>query len=187
MPEKKSFLLYMDREKEISMLSNEQGGILLKAIFQYARTGVAVEISDPVVKVVFSILATQIDEDSRKWEEKRQKRSEAGKKGGAPKGNKNALKQANQAKQAKTNNDCLKQANQAKQAVTDTVTVTDTVVSVTNVTDTLSQPCTAAEAAAQADNENGIRYGRVIGGYQTIIDDNGNEVIPFDQLDDNWV
>lgn len=182
MPEKKSFLLYMDREKEISMLSNEQGGILLKAIFQYARTGVAVEISDPVVKVVFSILATQIDEDSRKWEEKRQKRSEAGKKGMASRWN-NKDNKNNKVKQTKTND------NKDKQTITkitDTVTVTDTVVSVTNVTDTLSQPCTAAGAAAQADNENGIRYGRIIGGYQTIIDDNGHEVIPIDPDDDNW-
>lgn len=186
MPEKKSFILYVDRKKELDLLTAEQCGILFKAIFDYVDSGNMIDIDDIAVKLMFSVFKSQIDECSVKWEEVRQKRSEAGKKGGAPKGNKNALKQANQAKQAKTNNDCLKQANQAKQAVTDTVTVTDTVVSVTNVTDTLSQPCTAAGAAAQADNENGIRYGRIIDGYQTIIDEDGHEVIPIDPNDDTW-
>lgn len=143
MPEKKSFLLYMDREKEISMLSNEQGGILLKAIFQYARTGIAVEISDPVVKVVFSILATQIDEDGRKWEEKRQKRSEAGKKGMATRwgNNKN-----NKVKQTITSD------NKTKQTITnitDTVTDTVTVLSLSKDNDNIEQACTAPKGAAQ--------------------------------------
>lgn len=186
MPEKKSFILYIDRKKELDLLTAEQCGILFKAIFDYVDSGSIVDIDDIAIKLMFSVFKSQIDENSAKWEECKKKRSEAGKKGGAPKGNKNASKQANQAKQAKTNNDCLKQANQAKQAVTVTDTVTDTVVSVTNVTDTLSQPCTAAGAAAQADSENSIRYSRIIGESQTIIDEDGYEVIPIDPNDDTW-
>lgn len=183
MPEKKSFILYIDRKKEIDLLSIEQCGVLFKAIFEYVDTGNVIDIYDQAVKLMFSVFKSQIDENSAKWEECKKKRSEAGKKGGAPKGNKNASKQA---KQAKTNNDCLEQAKQAKQAVTVTDTVTDTVVSVTNVTDTLSQPCTAAGAAAQVDSENSIRYGRIIDGSQTIIDEYGNEIIPIDPNDDTW-
>lgn len=144
MPEKKSFLLYMDREKEISMLSNEQGGILLKAIFQYARTGIAVEISDPVVKVVFSILATQIDEDGRKWEEKRQKRSEAGKKGGRPKKQTKANESNAFSEKAIESNE---KQTKAKKAVT--VTDTVTVLSLSKDNDNIEQACAAPKGAAQ--------------------------------------
>ena len=124
MPDKKSFILYLDRKKEISLLSNEQCGILFKAIFEYADTGNIPEIEDLAVKIMLSFIITQIDENAKKWEESKARRSEAGKKGGAPKGNKNASK--NQ-KQAKTNKDNQKQA---KQAVTDTDTVTDTVTDI---------------------------------------------------------
>ena len=182
MPEKKSFILYIDRKKEIDLLTAEQCGVVFKAIFDYVDSGNIIDIDDIAVKLMFSVFKSQIDECSVKWEEVRQKRSEAGKKGMASRWN-NKDNKNNKVKQTKTND------NKDKQTITkitDTVTVTDTVVSVTNVTDTLSQPCTAAGAAAQADNENGIRYGRVIGGYQTIIDDNGNEVIPIDPNDDFW-
>ena len=183
MPEKKSFILYVDRKKEIDLLTAEQCGVLFKAIFDYVDSGNIIDIDDIAVKLMFSVFKSQIDECSIKWEEVRQKRSEAGKKGMASRWN-NKDNKNNKVKQTKTND------NKDKQTITkitDTVTVTDTVVSVTNVTDTLSQPCTAAGAAAQADNDNGIRYGRVIGGYQTIIDEDGHEVIPIDPDDDNWV
>ena len=182
MPEKKSFILYIDRKKEIDLLTAEQCGILFKAIFDYVDSGNIIDIDDIAVKLMFSVFKSQIDECSVKWEEVRQKRSEAGKKGMASRWN-NKDNKNNKVKQTKTND------NKDKQTITkitDTETVTDTVVSVNNVTDTLSQPCTAAGAAAQADNKNGIRYGRIIDGYQTIIDEYGNEVIPIDPNDDFW-
>ena len=80
--EKKSFLLYTDRWKEIQMLSNEQCGVLFKALFRYANTGEKLETDDMALRVLFSFLSTQIDDASKKWEEVRKKRSEAGKKSG---------------------------------------------------------------------------------------------------------
>ena len=145
MPEKKSFLLYIDRKEQISKLTNEQGGILLKAIFEYADTGNEIITDDIAVDLVFSIIKSQIDEDGRKWEEKRQKRSEAGKKSGESRRNKN---KQNQTKQ--TSVDFVEQRG-TKRTVTDTVTVTDTdtVVSVSEDTDTIEQARTAPEGAAQ--------------------------------------
>ena len=133
--EKKSFLLYTDRWKEIQMLSNEQCGILFKAIFTYVNTGEPLETDDLALRLFFSFLTSQIDENTRKWITTRKARAEAGKRGGAPKGNKNAEKQ-----------------KQAKQAVTvtgtntDTDTVTGTVT--VSVSETIPQDSTALERAA---------------------------------------
>jgi hypothetical protein len=134
--EKKSFLLYTDRWKEIQMLSNEQCGVLFKAIFTYVNTGVRLETNDLTLQVLFSVLTSQIDEGTRRWEATRKARSEAGKRGGAPKGNKNAANKQKQTKQTK----------QAKQAVTVTDTVT-TVSDTVPVSD-IPQDSTALKRAA---------------------------------------
>lgn len=127
MATKKSFVLFTDRKKEIDMLSDAQCGVLFKAILRYVDTGERLESDDLVLQVLFSVFTSQIDECAEKWEEAKRKRVEAGKKGGAPKGNRNAAKEKGGATE--------KQPKQAKQAVTvtDTVTVTGTVtVPVTN-------------------------------------------------------
>lgn len=130
--EKKSFLLYTDRWKEIQMLSNEQCGILFKAIFTYVNTGEPLKTDDLALRLFFSFLVSQIDESTRKWVATRKARSEAGKRGGAPKGNKNADKQ-----------------KQTKQAVTVTDTVTDTVT----VSENIPQDSPALERAAPPAEE----------------------------------
>ena len=81
-----------------------------EAIAEYGITGnVTTELS-PMVKLAFSFAKATIDKDNERSNEIRLKRSEAGRKGGAPKGNDNA------AKQAKTSKNKQKQAKQAKQA-----------------------------------------------------------------------
>ncbi len=65
------------------------------------------------LQVLFSVFTSQIDSCNEKWEKIRQVRAEAGRKGGAKKGNQNAAKQ----KQAKQANVCFakqKQANISK-------------------------------------------------------------------------
>lgn len=170
--EKKSFLLYTDRWKEIQMLSNEQCGILFKAIFTYVNTGVRLETNDLTLQVLFSVLTSQIDEGTRRWEATRKARSEAGKRGGAPKGNKNAAnkqKQAKQTKQANVSENKQRQTKTSKNKQTQTkqaVTVTDTVTTVSDtvpVSD-IPQDSTALERAAlPAPGE--------------------EEVIPWDEID----
>lgn len=139
MATKKSFVLFTDRKKEIDMLSDAQCGVLFKAILRYADTGERLESEDLVVQVLFSVFISQIDSCNEKWEKIRQVRAEAGRKGGAKKGNQNATKQ----KQTKQANACFAKQKQtktsknkqtiAKQAVTVTDTVTGTVtVPVTN-------------------------------------------------------
>lgn len=166
---KKSFLLYTDRWKEIQMLSNEQCGVLFKAIFTYVNTGVRLETNDLTLQVLFSVLTSQIDEGTRRWEATRKARSEAGKRGGAPKGNKNAANNQKQTKQANVSENKQKQTKTSKNKQTQTkqaVTVTDTVTTVSDtvpVSD-IPQDSTALERAAlPAPGE--------------------EEVIPWDEID----
>lgn len=160
--EKKSFLLYTDRWKEIQMLSNEQCGILFKAVFTYVNTGVRLETNDLTLQVLFSVLTSQIDEGARRWEATRKARSEAGKKSGESRRNKQmGTKRTNvqsvEQKQTKANKD--KQTG-TKRTVTVTGTVTDTVT----VPENIPQDSTALERAAlPAPGE--------------------EEVIPWDEID----
>lgn len=160
--EKKSFILFTDRKKEIDMLSDAECGILFKAIFQYVDTGEKLETNNLTLRVLFSFLASQIDENMEKWETTCKKRSEAGKKGMASrwgnKGKKSITKDNNVTGVIANDN----KAKQTITKITDTDTVTDT-VSVSKDTDTISQNSPAPEGAclpAQCD-----------------------EVIPWDKID----
>ena len=76
---KDSFILYNSFYEPIKSLKNEQLGKLLRSIFDYTING---EITkDTEILVAFMFIKNQIDLDSKKWEQEREKRSEAGKKG----------------------------------------------------------------------------------------------------------
>jgi len=130
--DKKSFVVYTNWKSTFEKLSDDEAGKLIKHIFRYVTDENPIA-PDRITELVFEPLKQILKTDLAKYEEIRQKRSEAGKKGGAPVGNTNASKDnqlveendennQKQPKQPKTTN-CLK--NQTKQP--DTVTVTDTV------------------------------------------------------------
>ncbi len=66
----KSIILYLDSAEAIEYLTNEQTGILMKAVFRYARTGQKLESSDTALIALFTIMCTQIDRDHKKYEER---------------------------------------------------------------------------------------------------------------------
>ena len=69
MAKKKSFILFIDRKKELAMLNNEQAGILFKAVMEYADTGEELVSDDLGVRMLFSVFQSQIDstmENTRK-------------------------------------------------------------------------------------------------------------------------
>ena len=104
MEEKRSFILYSSYMEQFNELSDEQAGKLIKAIFMYAEKKIIPEFDDGMVKMAFSFIKSRIDLDLEKWNKTREKRSEAGRKGGKQ-------TQANQA------NDSLVKQTQANQAV----------------------------------------------------------------------
>lgn len=119
---KKSFVLYCDYEQHIALLNDEDAGKLFKAIFTYIKTNKVPELS-PVSLMAFSFIRSQLDRDQNKWVDIKEKRAEAGRKGGIQSG-----------KQRKANkaNDCLASEIKANEADTDTVTDNDICVNVTD-------------------------------------------------------
>ena len=81
---KESFVIYVKYLGNIKALSMEQRGVLFTALMKYV-SGQTLPEMDGITAMAFSFIKSQIDEDLRKYEEKCQKRSEAGKLGGRPK------------------------------------------------------------------------------------------------------
>lgn len=79
MKDKKSFLMYLDNKDVFYELDDKKAGKLIKGIFRYHETGEIIE--DRNLKPLFIILKNTFDRDEKKWEDIKQKRSEAGKKG----------------------------------------------------------------------------------------------------------
>ena len=75
-----SFILYNQSEELIAMLSDEECGKLMRALFVYARTKEQPTLP-PIAKVVFTTMRQYMDENDRKWDETKEKRREAGRRG----------------------------------------------------------------------------------------------------------
>ncbi len=108
--EKKTFIIYKQFAPLVLGLSNEKAGLLFKALFDYTLGN---EIIIPKsIEPIFPVFKVSIDDNDTKWEEERQKRRDAGSKGGKAK--------AKNAKQALANPSNANQS-QAKLAVNDNV------------------------------------------------------------------
>lgn len=123
---KNSFLLYTSDYKCIKDLPLEQKGALLDAIFEYASTGTIIDLP-PIVSMAFNFFRSHIDDNTKKWNEKVEKRGAAGRLGG--------LAKAENSKQSQANVANAKDAKDAKQSQAN-VAVNDN--DNVNVNDTLS-------------------------------------------------
>lgn len=83
MKDKKSFVLYSDYWQHIELLTIEERGQLLTAIYEYILYGSAPEISGSV-KMAFSFIKAQLDRDSEKYEAICERNKINGAKGGRP-------------------------------------------------------------------------------------------------------
>lgn len=140
MAEKNSFVLQNRMNAIVAKLSDNQAGILFKAVLNYAENGVSASFKDGMVDIAFMMFKQDIDYANAKYQETCEKRAAAGRKGGAPAGNNNANKQNKQMLE--------KQANALKNKQNKH---NDVVVDVDNDIDKL-QLLTAASAAGQAEN-----------------------------------
>ena len=88
--EKKSFVLYFDMYPSIHILPNDQKGILLDAVFEYARSAAAEESTPEQVLLrfpdmseaccmAFRFVAETIRRDTKKWKAKHRRYSQASK------------------------------------------------------------------------------------------------------------
>ena len=104
---RRSFVLYTEYEQAFSTLKPEEQGALIMAIFSYVRTGEVAPLSGGAA-MAFLFIRGQLDRDWEKYDEIREKRAEAGRKGGkqtqANRANAYTAKQR-QANQADTGNE----------------------------------------------------------------------------------
>ena len=129
MPVSKSFLFYLDNKETLEDLSDEQLGMLLRYLIDYAETGNTQKIKDPYVQIAYKFMTAQMRRDMEKYEQKCRKNAENARKGGAPKGNQNAVKgktTENNRTVDKTTETSERLKKQPKQPYTDTNTDTDT-------------------------------------------------------------
>lgn len=64
---KKSLLLYLDQKEVFDTLSNEQAGILIKAIFQYESDKTMSEL-DHILKIIFIPIRQAIDRNTERYD-----------------------------------------------------------------------------------------------------------------------
>lgn len=88
-----SFLLYAEYEQYFDLLKSEEQAKLIKALFAVFNGKDTSELEvqmEGATKMAFAFMRTQLENDTKKYQEKCDKLRENGAKGGAPKGNQNA-------------------------------------------------------------------------------------------------
>ena len=101
---KKSFLLYADTIHTVEKLTDDKAGQLFKHLLRYVNDQHPTT-EDFIIELAFEPIKQQLKRDLKNWEDRKQKRSEAGKRGGeatAIKQQQNTAKHSN-AKQDEAN------------------------------------------------------------------------------------
>ena len=88
----KSFVVFFEWYDNTTELDNAQFGELFRAIFKYVESHITPEFESGAMMMAFRFIQNDIDRNQMKYLEITRKRSEAGRKGGAPIGNNNASK-----------------------------------------------------------------------------------------------
>lgn len=94
--EKPGVMLYFETAKAIKGLDYETKGRLFEAIMEYAEFGIVPEF-DGVLSAIWPFVADKVERDSIRYEEIRQAREEAGRKGGLARASNMKRNQANEA------------------------------------------------------------------------------------------
>ena len=81
---KDSFILYLEQQEVFEMLTDEEAGKLIKAIFEYEKTGQVVNL-DKSLQIAFIPIRSALDRNKEKYDKVVERNRENGKKGGRPK------------------------------------------------------------------------------------------------------
>lgn len=92
---KNSFVMRTGYYDIVKDMSDKQAGQLLKAIFNYVAAKEIPELTDVEVKMAFRFVKQDLDYDEQRYQARVEHNRKVAKLGGAPKGNKNAIKQPN--------------------------------------------------------------------------------------------
>jgi len=171
--ERKGFIIYNSFYEPIKALKNEQLGKLLRAIFDYTINGEITQDSE--ILVAFMFIKNQIDIDSKKWEEEREKRKEAGRLGGIKRAINNNLNLSSNTKQ------CLGVLSNANQSLANQADKVEVEVKVEDINNNIKEKINKKE-------KYGV-YGRVkltIDEYLRLVNEFGEDFIKkqIDLLDE---
>ncbi len=136
---KNSFVLYTDFYEVLKDLSDEQLGLLHRVIYRYVISGNDTEakiLLSPEVKMAFNFIKLQIDKNKEKWEETKEKRAEAGKKGMQNRWNEDITKITNITKDNK-NNKVIKQITKITKD-NNVIDNNDDITKITSITDNVN-------------------------------------------------
>lgn len=123
---KKSFVLYVDWQKTVELLSNDKAGILFKHILKYVND-LNPKTDDMIIKIAFEPIKQQLKRDLIKWRGIREERVRSGKKGGLKSGESRSNRsKPNQTKEMLQKRSKPKQT-EANEAVNVNVNVNDSV------------------------------------------------------------
>ena len=78
--QKKSFIAYCDWQETFEALCDEKAGKLIKHLLCYAN-GETPKLDDPILKIAFIAMRQQLNRDLKKYEDKKEVRSTAGRMG----------------------------------------------------------------------------------------------------------
>lgn len=157
--EKKSFILYHDYRQHLALLSDEERGRLLMALFDYAETKTVPELSGAVL-MAFSFIKAQMDRDDARYEETVEKRRNAGRQGGRPPKQTETQESTEKQEKAKKANAFSGKQTKAKKPDNDDVTVT--------VTDTDIDLPPTPSAGGTAPAEEPVPYAKILELYNSI-------------------
>lgn len=82
--EKRSFLMYTDWQPLFAGMTDEQAGVMLKAMYAY-QIGEEYEITDPILLGAFNMVKIKFEADNEAYLKKCEKNKANGAKGGRPK------------------------------------------------------------------------------------------------------
>lgn len=83
MERKRAFVLYLDYRQHLELLSDEECGLLMRAIFEYEEVRSLPDF-DGALAMAFSFIRKQLDRDREAYESRCRKNAENGAKGGRP-------------------------------------------------------------------------------------------------------
>ena len=90
---KKSFVMYVDYKEFLNELNNEQFRKLFDIIFDYVENENEPDIDDVLVRMAWKQIGSRLKQDIEKWNRKKEICSNAGKKSGETRRNKNIPKE----------------------------------------------------------------------------------------------
>ena len=86
MKERKSFMLYTDCGSTLKLLTNEEIGEVIRAVFALVQEEEIPEISSRTAEVFFSMLKTTLEREFEKYQAVCERNRENGRRGGRPSG-----------------------------------------------------------------------------------------------------